>query len=88
MARKKRKPKAGHQQPKKRKPQGSGGGSITSSSGTMSGLRGMFKKTVRGGSGADAKKPPSKIGRVVDILLWIAVAGAIVYFIANTQCAG
>ena len=87
MVRPQRKPKAGYQKPKKRKKIGSGGGSAAGSSGTMSGLRNMFKKTANAVAGTDADKKPTTAGRVIDILLWIAVAGAVAYFIFNAQCA-
>lgn len=87
MAKRQKKPKARQQKPKKRKRTGSGAGSSSSSKGTMTGLRSMFKKTARSVAGADStKKKPTVLGRVVDGILWLGVAGAIGYFIYNAQC--
>ncbi len=87
MAKRQKKPKAGLQKPKKRKKAGGGDGGSSSSKGTMTGMRSMFKKTARSVAGAE-KKQPTKLGRAVDAILWVAVAGAIGYFIFNAQCAG
>lgn len=86
MARKQKKPKAGHQKSKRRKARGPRGESDTAGAGgTMSGLRGGFKKVV-GTGGAGKTKKASPISRVIDIALWIAVGAAVIYFISNAQC--
>ena len=78
-----RKPKAGHQKPRRRKPkpQAVGGGS---GRGMMTGIRSAFKSTVRGKEGG--RQGSGVVSRVIDIALWVAVAGAVVYFLSNARC--
>ena len=80
-----RKPKAGHQKPKRRKPRGQGSGGVGASRGMMTGIRTAFRSTVHG-KGKDAGGRPSQLSRVIDIALWVAVAGAVIYFVSNARC--
>jgi hypothetical protein len=85
MAKRKTKQKAQAQTPKRRKPHRppSGSGSAAGARGTMGGMRSGLKGFF--GTGGK-KKPPSAVGRVFDIALWVAVLGAAYVFLSR-QCA-
>lgn len=78
MTRAYKKPKARHQQPKKKRrpaPASAGG-----ASGAMTGIRGVFKKAAASNNG---KQKKSIAARVVDIGLWIVLAAAAIYWFAR-----
>ena len=82
MAKRWKKQKAGTQTKKRRKkPQG--GGSSSGSSGAMGGLRGMMKSVA--GTGGK-KKADGGFDKMLNALLWIAVAVVGVIFVYR-QCA-
>lgn len=80
-----RKPKAGHQKSKRRKPRGQGSGGSTTSRGAMTGIRSAFRATVQGRKGKGVDRPGT-FSRIIDLALWIAVAGALAYFLSNARC--
>jgi len=81
MAKRKKKQKAGKQQPRTRK-QAQGSGSSAGASGTMGGFRKGLQ--VIAGTGGK-KKAPSTLDRVVNLALWGAVVVAAIF--AYRRCA-
>ena len=83
MAKRWKKQKAGQQHTKKRKAHaGDGGGSASAAGGAIGGLR-RFTKGLVGSRGSD--KPKTPIGKVFDLLTWVAIA-VVGYIMISRQC--
>lgn len=81
-----KRPRKPRQPPQPATAMGSGGSSSSSSSssgssggGSMMKLRGGIKGLV--GSGKDSGKPKSTLSKIGDVVFWVALVGAIAFFL-------